>query len=230
MSDSRLRVLVVDDEPAICRYLKTSLSAEGYTMCLAADGQGGLAEAAGFRPDLIILDLGLPDLDGLEVLKGLRSATSVPVIVLSVREEEEVKVRALDAGADDYVTKPFGTSELLARMRVVMRRPSQAAEAPVFTLDDLVVDLSRRLVSVGGREVQLTPTEYDLLRALVTSHGKVLTHHQLIDRVWGGGHADSAHLLRVNISNLRRKLEADPMRPRYIVTEAGVGYRLRVDG
>ncbi len=227
MSDSRLRVLVVDDEPAIGRYLKTSLGAEGYAIALASDGQQALVEAATFRPDLIILDLGLPDMEGLEVLRRLRERTPVPVIILSVREEEAVKVSALDQGADDYVTKPFGTSELLARMRVVMRRPSQAAEAPVFSFDGLTLDLARRQVTVSGREVQLTPTEYDLLRALIVSPGRVLTQQQLIRKVWGESHADSAHLLRVNISNLRRKLEADPMRPHYIVTEAGVGYRMR---
>jgi two-component system, OmpR family, KDP operon response regulator KdpE len=229
-NESRLRVLVVDDESAIRRFLRTSLGAEGYTISLAANGQEALAEATTFRPDLIILDLGLPDMDGLEILQRLREHTVVPIIILSVREEERVKVRVLDAGADDYVTKPFGTAELLARMRVVMRRPSQAAEAPVFSMEDLTVDLSRRLVTVRGREVQLTPTECDLLRALTVYPGKVLTHHQLIQKLWGDGHADSGHLLRVNISNLRRKLEADPMRPRYIVTEAGVGYRLRAPG
>ncbi len=227
MSDNRLRVLVVDDEPPIRRFLKTSLSAEGYAIDLAANGQDALVEYGTFRPDLIILDLGLPDIDGLELLRRLREYTVVPIIVLSVREEERVKVQALDSGADDYITKPFGTAELLARMRVVMRRPSQAAEAPVFSVENLTVDVSRRLVTVNGREVQLTPTEYDLLRIMSVYAGKVLTHRQLISKVWGEGHSDSAHLLRVNISNLRRKLEADPMRPRYIITEAGVGYRLR---
>ncbi len=227
MADNKLRVLVVDDEPPIRRFLRTSLGAEGYTIDLAANGREALAESAAFRPDLIILDLGLPDIDGLEVLRRLRQHTSAPIIVLSVREEEAIKVSALDSGADDYVTKPFGTAELLARMRVVMRRPSQAAETPVFAVEDLTVDVSRRRVTIQGQEVQLTPTEYDILRVLTAYPGKVLTHRQLIGKVWGDGHADSAHLLRVNISNLRRKLEADPMRPRYIITEAGVGYRLR---
>jgi two-component system KDP operon response regulator KdpE len=229
MNDSSLRVLVVDDEPPIRRFLKTTLGTEGYNIDLAASGEEALAKTSSFRPDLVILDLGLPDMDGLEVLAHLRDQTLAPVIVLSVREEEEVKVRALDSGADDYLTKPFSTSELLARMRVVMRRPSQAAEAPLFTVEDLTVDLSHRMVSVKGRQVQLTPTEYDLLRALTVCPGRVLTHHQLIQKVWGDGYAGSSHLLRVNISNLRRKLEADPMRPQYIVTEPGVGYRLRAD-
>ncbi len=227
MSDNKLRVLIVDDEPAIRRFLKTTLAAEGYTISLAANGREVLAEAPVFRPDLIILDLGLPDLDGLEVLRRLREVAVVPIIILSVREDEEVKVQALDLGADDYVTKPFGTGELLARMRVVMRRPSQAAEAPVFSVDDLTVDFTRRQVTVRGREVQLTPTEYDLLRVLTVYSGRVLTHQQLVKRVWGDDHVDGAHLVRVNVSNLRRKLEADPLRPRYIMTEAGVGYRLR---
>jgi two-component system, OmpR family, KDP operon response regulator KdpE len=227
MGENKLRVLIVDDEPAIRRFLKTLLGAEGYGIHVAANGQEALDEATSFRPDLIILDLGLPDMDGLEVLRRLREQTAVPVIVLSVREEEDVKVQALDSGADDYLTKPFGAGELLARMRVVMRRPSQAAEAPRFSVGDLTVDLSRHTVNVRGQEVQLTPTEYDLLRALVASPGRVITHHQLITKVLGDGHADGSHLLRVNISNLRHKLEEDPMRPRYIVTEAGVGYRFR---
>jgi two-component system KDP operon response regulator KdpE len=166
MSDNKLRVLVVDDEPAIRRFLKTLLGAEGYTISLAANGQEALAESHSFRPDLVILDLGLPDVDGLEVLQRLREYTPVPVIILSVHEEELIKVRALDSGADDFLSKPFGAGELLARMRVVMRRPSQAAEAPRFSVGDLIVDLSRHTVSVRGQEVQLTPTEYDLLRAL----------------------------------------------------------------
>ncbi len=227
MSDNKLRVLIVDDEPAIRRFLKTTLAAESYTISLAANGREALAEAPVFRPDLVILDLGLPDMDGLEVLRRLRETAVVPIIILSVREDEQVKVQALDLGADDYVTKPFGTGELLARMRVVMRRPSQAAEAPVFAVDELTVDFTRRQVTVGGREVQLTPTEYDLLRVLTVYSGRVLTHQQLVSRVWGDDHGDGAHLVRVHVSNLRRKLEADPLRPRYIMTEAGVGYRLR---
>lgn len=227
MPDNRIRVLVVDDEPAIRRYLNTTLNAEGYHIEMARDGQEAVLLANSFRPDQIILDLGLPDQDGLDVLNQLRVTTAVPVIVLSVREEDEIKVRALDAGADDYIVKPFSTGELLARMRVVMRRPSQAAEEPVLSVDDLTIDMPRRRVTVSGREVQLTPTEYDLLRALARHPGRVVTQRQLIDRLWGDGHEDSAHLLRVNVSNLRRKLEADPVRPRYIMTEAGVGYRLR---
>jgi two-component system, OmpR family, KDP operon response regulator KdpE len=228
MSDSRLRVLVVDDEPAVRRFLHISLASQGYQVNLAGNGQDAVSECAAFRPDLIILDLGLPDLDGVDVLRLLRERTLAPVIVVSVRDQESEKVRALDAGADDYVTKPFGTKELMARMRVVMRRPLQAGSEPVFINEGLAVDLARRLVTVDGEEVQLTPTEYDLLRALIAHPGKVFTHNQLMQRVWGQSHENDSHLLRVNISNLRHKLEKDSARPRYIITEAGVGYRLRM--
>jgi two-component system, OmpR family, KDP operon response regulator KdpE len=228
MSDSRLRVLVVDDEPAVRRFLNISLASQGYQVNLAGNGQEAVSECAAFRPDLIILDLGLPDLDGVDVLRLLRERTLAPVIVISVRDQESEKVRALDAGADDYVTKPFGTKELMARMRVVMRRPLQAGSEPVFMNEGLAVDLAKRLVTVDGEEVQLTPTEYDLLRALIAHPGKVFTHSQLMQRVWGQSHENDSHLLRVNISNLRHKLEKDSARPRYIITEAGVGYRLRV--
>ena len=179
------------------------------------------------RPDLVILDLGLPDLDGIEVTRLLREWTHIPIIILSVRGQETDKIAALDAGADDYLTKPFGVGELLARMRVALRRAGQSGDEPVFTSGDLMVDLTRRVVTVAGHEVQLTPTEYDLLRVLVTHAGKVLTHHQLLREVWGMGYEQEMHMLRVNISNLRRKIEPDPSRPRYIVTEPGVGYRLR---
>jgi len=228
MSENKLRVLVVDDEPAIRRYLNTALSAQGYDVKLAGSGREALSEFLSYRPELLILDLGLPDMDGLEVLHRLREFSQVPIIILSVRDQEPEKVKALDEGANDYVTKPFGTGELLARMRVVLRRPAQTGDQPIFAVDDLRVDLARRLVTVAGREVQLTPTEYDLLRALVAYPGRVLTHRQLMQRVWGGVHDDGAHLLRVTMSNLRRKLEPDATRPHYIVTEAGVGYRLRV--
>jgi two-component system, OmpR family, KDP operon response regulator KdpE len=228
MSDNKLRVLVVDDERAIRRYLQTILNAEGYIICPVPDGEGALDESVRFHPDLIILDLGLPDMDGFEVLQRLRQHTMVPVIILSARADEEMKVRALDTGADDYLTKPFGAGELLARLRVIMRRPSQATAEPVFSVGDLTIDLPRRLVTVQGEEVHLTPTEYDLLRALVAYPGRVLSHHHLIQAVWGNSHVDGEHLLRANMSGLRRKLEADPVRPQHIITEPGVGYRLRV--
>jgi two-component system KDP operon response regulator KdpE len=175
----------------------------------------------------MILDLGLPDMDGIEVTRRLREWTPLPIIILSVRGQETDKIAALDAGADDYLTKPFSAGELLARMRVVLRRATQTTSEPVFTNGDLTVDLARRAVLLAGREIQLTPTEYDLLRVLVTHAGKVLTHHQLLREVWGVGYEQETHMLRVNISNLRRKIEPDPTRPRYVLTEPGVGYRLQ---
>ena len=227
MTQTSARVLVVDDEPAIRRFLRVSLSAHGYTIVEAGDGQSALSAVSADRPDLVILDLGLPDLDGIQVTRLLREWTHIPIIILSVRGQEADKIAALDAGADDYVTKPFGAGELLARMRVALRRAGQSSAEPVFTCDDLTVDLARRLVMMAGREVQLTPTEYDLLRVLVMNAGKVLTHRQLLRELWGPGYEQESHMLRVNISNLRRKLEPDPTRPHYIRTEPGVGYRLR---
>jgi two-component system KDP operon response regulator KdpE len=217
----------VDDEPAIRRFLRVSLSAHGYTIFEADDGQSALAAVSANRPDLVILDLGLPDLDGIQVTRLLREWTRIPILILSVRGQEADKIAALDAGADDYVTKPFGAGELLARMRVALRHAGQSGTEPIFTSGDLSVDLTRRLVTMAGREVQLTPTEYDLLRVLVTNAGKVLTHRQLLHELWGPGYDQETHMLRVNISNLRRKLEPDPTRPHYIRTEPGVGYRLR---
>jgi two-component system KDP operon response regulator KdpE len=227
MNESGARVLVVDDEPAIRRFLRVSLAAHGYAVFEADSGQAALSAVVADRPDLIILDLGLPDLDGTEVTRLLREWTRIPIVILSVRGQETDKIAALDAGADDYLTKPFGAGELLARMRVALRRASQSGVQPVFTSGDLTVDLARRVVTVAGREVQLTPTEYDLLRVLVTDAGKVLTHRQLLRQVWGVGYDQEVHMLRVNVSNLRRKIELDPARPRYVLTEPGVGYRLQ---
>jgi two-component system KDP operon response regulator KdpE len=227
MTEAGARVLVVDDEPAIRRFLRTSLSAHGYVIFEAGDGKAALSAVAADRPDLIILDLGLPDLDGTEVTRLLREWTHIPIIILSVRGQEADKIAALDAGADDYLTKPFSAGELLARMRVALRHVGQSGLEPIFTSDDLTVDLPGRVVTVAGREVQLTPTEYDILRVLVSHAGKVLTHRQLLREVWGMGYEQEMHMLRVNVSNLRRKIELDPTRPRYILTEPGVGYRLR---
>jgi len=227
MSEGSLRVLVVDDEPAIRRYLSVLLAAQGYSVFEAADGQAAMSAVLADRPDLVILDLGLPDLDGVEITRLLREWTRIPIIILSVRGQEVDKIAALDAGADDYLTKPFGSGELLARMRVALRRAGESGDGPEFTSGELSVDLAHRVVAVAGQEVQLTPTEYDLLRTLVTHAGKVLTHHQLLREVWGRGYEEELHMLRVNISNLRRKIEPDPTRPRYILTEPGVGYRLR---
>jgi two-component system KDP operon response regulator KdpE len=228
MTDAELRVLVVDDEPSIRRFLRVSLTAHGYFVFEATTGQEALREVTAQRPDLVILDLGLPDMDGTEVTRRLREWSQLPILILSVRGQETDKIAALDAGADDYLTKPFGTGELLARIRVALRRAATPAAEPVFITGDLVVDLAHRLVTVAGRELQLTPTEYDLLRALVAHAGKVLTHHQLLRRVWGVGYETDTHMLRVNISNLRRKLEPDPTRPQFILTEPGVGYRLHI--
>jgi two-component system KDP operon response regulator KdpE len=229
MSNSSPRVLVVDDEPPIRRFLRAALTAHGYEVFEAKNGQEALSAVTAQRPDLLILDLGLPDMEGLEVTRRLREWSKIPIIILSVREREADKVATLDAGADDYLTKPFGVGELLARMRVAMRRTVPAADEPAFTTGELKVDLASRMVTVAGQEVQLTPTEYDLLRALVTHAGKVMTHRQLLRQVWGVAYEQETHMLRVNISNLRRKIEADPTRPRYIRTEPGVGYRLRTD-
>jgi two-component system KDP operon response regulator KdpE len=229
MSEPALRVLVVDDEASIRKFLRASLAAHDYQVYEAATGQDALAAVLAHRPDLMILDLGLPDIEGIEVTRQLREWSQIPIIILSVREHESEKVAALDAGADDYLTKPFGISELLARMRAALRRRLAESDAPVFTTGELTVDLARHVVTVAGQEVQLTPTEYDLLRVLVTNAGKVITHRQLLHQVWGVAYEQEAHLLRVNISNLRHKLEADPTRPRYIVTEPGVGYRLRAE-
>ncbi len=221
------RVLVVDDETSIRRYLRAALTAQGLNVYEAADGQEALNAVLAHRPDLIILDLGLPDIDGIEVTRRLREWSQTPIIILSVREAEQDKIAALDAGADDYLTKPFGTGELLARMRVVQRRQIPNANEPVFTTGGLTIDFSHRLVTVNEKEIQLTPTEYDILRLLVTHAGKVLTHRQLLRQIWGEGYEDM-HILRVNISNLRGKLEPDPTRPKHIITEPGVGYRLKV--
>jgi two-component system KDP operon response regulator KdpE len=223
------RVLVVDDEKAIQRFLTNALSSAEFSVHVAENGKEALAAAVAIRPDLIILDLGLPDMDGVEVLRRLREWTQVPIIILSVRDREDEKVTALDSGADDYVTKPFGTGELLARMRVALRKSTPQSPEPVYKVDGLEVDLEHRRVFVQGNEVQLTATEYDLLRLLVTHAGKVLTHNQILRQMWGPAYTEQPHLLRVNISNLRRKIEPKPNRPRYILTELGVGYRLKVN-
>lgn len=223
-----LRILVVDDERSIRRFLRTSLYELGHTVYEAATGADALRAVVVHRPDVIVLDLGLPDMDGDEVLARLRARTSTPVIVLSVRDEEPTKVALLDGGADDYLTKPFGIGELMARIRLVLRRSVDAGTEPVFQTGGLRLDLGRRRVTVDEGEVSLTPTEYDLLVALARHAGKVLTHRQLLNEVWGAGYGAESQLLRVNISNLRHKIEPDPARPRYVVTEMGVGYRLRV--
>jgi two-component system KDP operon response regulator KdpE len=226
MSDPSLRILVVDDERSIRRFLKVSLGNQ-HTVFEAANGEEALQMVAVERPDLVILDLGLPDLDGAEVTRRLREWTQIPIIVISVREREDDKIAALDAGADDYLTKPFGMGELMARIRAAVRRSVQPENEPIFQLDDLTVDLARRLVTVRSETVTLTPTEYDILRILIQHTGKVLTHRQLLRQVWGETYENEIHLLRVNVSNLRAKIELDASRPQLILTEPGVGYRLK---
>jgi two-component system KDP operon response regulator KdpE len=225
-------VVLIEDEPQIRRFLRPSLCSHGYRLFEGSTGTEGLTEAAMRQPDLIILDLGLPDMDGLEVIRRLREWTQIPIIVLSARGQERDKIAALDAGADDYVSKPFSVGELLARMRVAlrhaMRRPGDPGEA-TFAVGDLRVDLARREVVVTGKEVHLTPIEYRLLTTLIRHAGKVLTHRQLLTEVWGPNQAEQAHYLRVYAAQLRRKLETDPARPRYILTEPGVGYRLAAE-
>jgi len=229
MNENGLRVLVVDDERAIRRYLHAALIAQGYTVFEASCGKDALNMTVADRPDMIILDLGLPDLDGVEVTRQLREWTQIPIIILSVREQESDKINALDAGADDYLTKPFSSGELMARLRAALRHTTQTTTEPAFEIDNLKVDLTRRIVTAAGKEISLTPTEYDLLRILVQNAGRVITHRQLLRQVWGTAYETEAHLLRVNMSNLRSKIEPDPTRPKYIITEPGVGYRLRAE-
>lgn len=221
-----MRILVIDDEKQIRRLLQVALTGYGYEVEEASCASEGLNKAITYKPDLIILDLGLPDKDGLEVLHIIREWSRVPVIILSVKEQEYDKVNALDAGADDYVTKPFGMGELLARIRAAMRHATAAGEDPVFVFDELTVDLARRRVTVKDVEVRLTPTEYELLKNLAVNAGKVLTHRQLLRAVWGISFEYDTHYLRVYVGQLRRKIEADASRPRHIITEPGVGYRL----
>lgn len=227
MSKSPARILVVDDERPIRRFLSASLGGR-YEIKEAASGEDAILAVAASSPDLILLDLGLPDLDGVEVTRRLREWTKIPIIVISVREQESDKVAALDAGADDYLTKPFGAGELTARIRAALRRATEAEPEAVFEAGDLVVDLGRRAVLANGQEVLLTPREYDILHALVQHAGKVLTHRQLLRLVWGNAYEAETHLLRVNVSNLRRKIEKDPAKPQHLITEPGVGYRLKL--
>jgi two-component system KDP operon response regulator KdpE len=223
---SGLQAFIVDDEVQIRRFLRISLEANGYQVYEAENGQTALAEIPLRHPDLVLLDLGLPDMDGISVLKRLREWTQVPVIILSVRNSDEDKIAALDAGADDYLTKPFSIGELLARLRVAQRHAHPEAESVVFQSGDLQVDLSQRLVTVGGQEVKLTPTEYALLLVLIRHVGKAVTHRQLLREVWGTEYAEETHYLRVYVGQLRHKIEADPTHPHIILTEPGIGYRL----
>jgi two-component system, OmpR family, KDP operon response regulator KdpE len=221
-------VLVVEDEPEMRRLLRHTLRAHGFEVVEAATAREALAHAASRNPDLVLLDLGLPDMDGLEVTRALRRNRRTPIIVVSARGQERDKVAALDLGADDYLTKPFGTGELLARMRAALRHAGPGPEAPLaYEAGDVRVDLARRLVERAGAPVHLTRTEYRLLEALVQSAGRVVTHRQLLEAVWGPNYTDQTHYLRVYMGQLRHKLEADPTRPRMLLTEPGVGYRLQ---
>jgi len=222
------RVLVVDDEPQILRALGINLRARGYEVDLAPDGEQALTLAARHHPDVVVLDLGLPGIDGVEVIRGLRGWSTVPIVVLSVRDGEHDKVSALDAGADDYVTKPFGMDELMARLRAALRRATPAEEAPVVVTPDFTIDLEAKRVLRGDKdaeEVRLTPTEWHLVEVLVRNQGKLVSQRQLLQEVWGPEYHDETAYLRVHMANVRRKLEPEPSRPRYFFTEPGMGYR-----
>jgi two-component system KDP operon response regulator KdpE len=232
VSDASFLVLAIEDEPQMRKFLRASLAAEGYRVVEAATAAEGLALARTNNPDLVLLDLGLPDADGMDVTKGLREWSAVPIVVISARGQEDDKIAALDAGADDYLTKPFGIGELMARIRVALRNKERAGAGridPVVTVGELTIDLDKRTVRAYGAEVHLTPHEYKLFAILMKNAGKVITHRQLLEDVWGRSYSSQTHYLRVYMTRLRHKLEKDPARPRYLVTEPGVGYRLKVD-
>ena len=223
------RVLIVDDEISIRRFLTTTLTAHGYEIYEVSTGEEALFSIRQNKFDLIILDLGLPEMDGIQVTQKVREFSEVPIIILSVMDNEKHKVKALDAGADDYLTKPFSMDELLARIRVALRHSGQPAEQLVVAIGKILVDLGRGLVTADGQEIPLTPTEYELLKILVQNSGKVITHTQFLQKLWGKNYQMDNHILRVNVSNLRKKLEKDPAQPEYILTDPGVGYRLKID-
>ena len=231
MGKSGARILVVDDEVEIVRALQRSLTAHGFEVFAACSGEEALEAVAHYRPDLMVLDLGLPGMSGLEVCRQVRAQSSLPIIVLSVKDTERDKVQALDLGADDYVSKPFGINEVLARIRVALRHSAQVESGtqPVFTAGPLSVDFSHRQVLLAGKEVKLTPTEYDLLKALIKNRGKILTRQMLLSQVWGTGYGTESHYLHVYVGQLRRKIEPDPANPRFILTISGVGYRFNAD-
>lgn len=229
MSNQSLSILIIDDEKSIRKFIKVSLTAQGYLVYEASTGEEGMSQLLSKKPDIIVLDLGLPDMDGTDFIVQLREWSDIPIIVLSVREREADKIKALDSGADDYLTKPFSIGELMARLRVIERHLVPFDELPLFEVGDLCVDLSRRRVILNKEEISLTPTEYDILKIMIKNKGRVITHDQLLKLVWGMGYSQERNLLRVNMSNLRRKIEPDPQMPRYIFTEPGVGYRLKGD-
>ena len=223
------RILVVDDEPEICRTLGINLRIRGYDVDVAGDGEAALDLAARHHPDAVVLDLGLPGIDGVDVIAGLRGWSRVPIVVLSARDGEPAKVAALDAGADDYVTKPFGMDELLARLRAALRRATPAEEDAVIETPDFTIDLATKRVTRGDEEVRLTPTEWNVVELLVRNPGKLVSYRQLLREVWGPGYEKETHYLRVFMAHVRRKLEPEPSRPRYFHTEAGMGYRFHAD-
>jgi two-component system KDP operon response regulator KdpE len=230
MADPRATILVVEDEPEIRRFLRAALGAEGYRVVESASGRRGSIDAGTHKPDLVIVDLGLPDVDGVDVIRHIRAWSPMPIVVLSARVQERAKIEALDAGANDYVTKPFGVGEMLARVRAGLRHAVRSASgAGVLRFGVAVVDLERRMASRGDEDVHLTPLEFRLLATLARNHGMVVTHRQLLTEVWGPTHASDTHYLRIYMKQLREKLEIDPLRPRYLVTETGVGYRLLED-
>lgn len=230
MNENACLILVVEDEPEIRRFLRAALKIHQHQMIETDRGKTAIKMIRDQEPDLVILDLGLPDMDGVDVTRQVREWSQVPIIILSVRNLEADKIEALNAGADDYLTKPFGVGELLARIQVVMRRVGNTGTRPVYTVGELTVDCNQRTVTISGGEIDLTPTEFDIISILIQNAGKVVTQRQLIQKVWGAGYADEGRLLRVNISNLRKKIEPNPTQPIYIQTELGVGYRLRDDG
>lgn len=226
MTEKGLRILVIDDEPQIRKLLNVSLQAHGYQLSAAANGQEGIQQAAAFKPDLAIVDLGLPDMDGKAVIQQIRDWSAMPIIILTARDQEQEKIAALDAGADDYITKPFGIGELMARMRVCLRRIATGDSEPILRCGGLAVDLLQRRVTVDDREIKLTPTEYELIKFMMQHAGRVLTHKQLLKAGWGSSYEEDTHYIRIYIGQLRRKIEQDPAQPRYIITESGIGYRL----
>ena len=229
MSSDGARVLVIDDEKQIRRMLNIALTGNGFNITEAATGNDGLNQAIVFHPDIIILDLGLPDCDGHEVISKLREWTQIPIIILSVREQESEKITALDAGADDYITKPFSIGELLARIRVALRRSAKTVDEPILAFGEISLDIARRIVTLKGEELKLTPTEYEILKYMALKADRVVTQQQLLRAIWGPNHQEHTHYLRIYIGQLRHKIEADPTQPRYILTEAGIGYRLVKD-
>jgi two-component system, OmpR family, KDP operon response regulator KdpE len=230
MTNSGEKILIIDDEPQIQKLLRVTLQAQGFEVIAALSGDDGLIQATMVRPDLIVLDLGLPDISGMEVLRQIREWAQTPIVVLTAKDQEEDKIVALDSGADDYVTKPFGMGELVARIRVALRHTTKSNDEPILDFGRLVIDLSKRNVELDDQKVKLTPTEYELLKVLATNAGRVMTHKQLLQKVWGGHQYNTdSHYLRVYVGHLRKKIEIDPARPTFIVTEPGIGYRFIVD-